>query len=291
MMSYCNCDNNIDYCAACNDLKETAPGIECTGITEEMCNSLQKDTGLNPRLNVLHNNCEDLNDLLDCLLGRQQAELPAYSECDWQEYVNQLINKLHTIQKAMICSDCGQWKKIHEIEDKLRELEDRLEDICSITSALLDQQPQRYDFPTKYHLVNNGNHHPDRHAGISYRRIDTRDCDGNKMTVEWVAPTIIGYRVENLSSNDVLCTVDKATAKSWGITDNLWNQLTVYSAAFSTGYFLGNGTFGRLMLDVEPDSPNTLKVIYLGASYPDEQGLSTSFSQDNPALRVFTTRG
>ncbi|WP_242586888.1 hypothetical protein [Candidatus Enterococcus ikei] len=271
-----------DYCSACGALKEYAPNFMINGITDKECKSLQNDTGLNSDLKVLHNNCEDLNDLLDCLLGAHQDKLPAVASCDWKEYTDELMTNLQNMQKAMICSECGQWKKIHDLEEKVNEL-------CMISNQLVKQQTDHYDFPKHYHLVNNGAHHPDRHAGINYKRIDTKNCDGTQVTIEWIAPTIVGYNVTNLSSGDVIASVDKKTAQSWGITENIWYQLTVYSASFSAGYFLGNGTFGRFLLDVSPERPNTLELIYLGASYPNTQNLSTSLSQDNPALRTFVT--
>ncbi|MGL4695173.1 hypothetical protein [Enterococcus larvae] len=108
-----------DYCSACEGLKEYAPNFVVNGITDKECNSLQNDTGLNPDLAPKHNNCQDMNDMLDCLVGTLQDKLPAYDVCDWKEYMDQLMTNLYNMQKALICSDCGQWKKIHEIEDIL----------------------------------------------------------------------------------------------------------------------------------------------------------------------------
>ena len=108
-----------NYCSACENLKEYATNFVVNGITDKECGSLKNDTGLNPELAVLHNSCEDLNDLLNCLIGAQQDKLPAFDVCDWKEFMNELLSNMYNMQKAMICSECGQWSKIHEIEDIL----------------------------------------------------------------------------------------------------------------------------------------------------------------------------
>lgn len=129
-----------DYCTACGVLKEYAPNFVKNGITDKECKSLQKDTGLNPDLKELHKNCEDLNDMLDCLLNSLQDKLPAYSVCDWKAYMKELTNNLHTIQKSMICSECGQWAKLHEIEDSLNKLWAKMAKVEAALDALAAQK-------------------------------------------------------------------------------------------------------------------------------------------------------
>lgn len=129
-----------DYCTACGALKEYAPNFVKNGITDKECKSLQKDTGLNPGLKELHKNCEDLNDMLDCLLNSLQDKLPAYSVCDWKAYMKELTNNLYTIQKAMICSECGQWIKVHEIEDSINKLWAKMAKVEAALDALAAQK-------------------------------------------------------------------------------------------------------------------------------------------------------
>ncbi|EOH96728.1 hypothetical protein UAW_01893 [Enterococcus haemoperoxidus ATCC BAA-382] len=129
-----------DYCTACGALKEYAPNFVKNGITDKECKSLQKDTGFNPGLKELHKNCEDLNDMLDCLLNSLQDKLPAYSVCDWKAYMKELTNNLYTIQKAMICSECGQWIKVHEIEDSINKLWAKMAKVEAALDALAAQK-------------------------------------------------------------------------------------------------------------------------------------------------------
>ncbi|MBL1227963.1 hypothetical protein IW492_01805 [Enterococcus sp. BWB1-3] len=103
-----------DYCLACENLKEYAPNFVVNGITEKECSSLHNNMGLNPELAVLHENCEDLNDMLDCLIGALQEKLPSYDVCDWKEYTDELMSNIYNLQKAIICSECGLWEALEQ---------------------------------------------------------------------------------------------------------------------------------------------------------------------------------
>ncbi|MCB5954011.1 hypothetical protein [Enterococcus sp. CWB-B31] len=112
-----------ENCSACANLKEYAPNFVANGITDKECQSLQKDTGLNPNLSVLHNNCEDLNDMLACLLGVPKDKLPAFDVCDWKEFMEIYMTNMETFQKAMVCNACGQWAMIWELLKRIEALE------------------------------------------------------------------------------------------------------------------------------------------------------------------------
>lgn len=110
------------------------------GITDKECRSLQKDTGLNPDLAIIHKNCEDLHDLLDCFLRRLQDKLPAYDVCHWKDYLREVTANIYQIQKALICSDCGQWQKIHEIEYSLNQLWAKMAKVEADLDAIASQK-------------------------------------------------------------------------------------------------------------------------------------------------------
>lgn len=108
------------HCEACEDLRQYAQNFLLNGITDKECKSLQENTGLNPNLSgALHKNCEDLNDINDCLMGSLGDELPAYDICDLKEYIDKLMKNQYNINKALICSDCGLWKKIEDLYERL----------------------------------------------------------------------------------------------------------------------------------------------------------------------------
>ncbi|PZL69934.1 hypothetical protein CI088_16940 [Enterococcus plantarum] len=128
-----------DYCAACDNLKEYAANFIINGITEKECNSLKKDTGLNPNLDVLHTNCEDLNDLNDCLIGALKDTLADQNVCDWKAFMDQLMTNLQLMNKAMVCSDCGQWLKTHELETSINKLWEKMAKVEATLDSLAAQ--------------------------------------------------------------------------------------------------------------------------------------------------------
>lgn len=106
---------NLENCSACEDLKTYAPDFVVNGITNATCKSLGNDTGLNPALNPRHNNCQDLQDMSDCLIGALGETLPSYDICDIKDYLGKLTNNLKSMFDALACNECGQWNMIWKL--------------------------------------------------------------------------------------------------------------------------------------------------------------------------------
>lgn len=102
-------------CSACTDLMEYAPIFAQNGVTTEVAASLKNNTGFNPALTVLHDNCSDLNDANDCLIGRLGDEIKAYDVCDWKKFMGKFVPNLYEMLKADIASGCGAWSKIERL--------------------------------------------------------------------------------------------------------------------------------------------------------------------------------
>lgn len=108
------------YCQACEDLREEVPELIANGFDNSMCASLQNDTGL--KASSGNNDCTDLNNLNDCLIGNADEELEDYDVCDWKEFMRMLLPNLWTTLKAIICAICGIWTNIHNLWKTLRSL-------------------------------------------------------------------------------------------------------------------------------------------------------------------------
>lgn len=104
-------NSNVD-CSACTDLKNNAPEFVQNGVTKTVCASLKNNTGLNPRLTTLHDNCEDLDTATDCMIGMMEKEVDSYDICDWKDFMKNFINNLTQMMKAQNCSMCGLWDKV-----------------------------------------------------------------------------------------------------------------------------------------------------------------------------------
>lgn len=108
-------------CAACADLQDYAPEFVLNGVTDTVSASLANDTGFNP--NNSRNDCTDLNDASDCLVGNMDDEIEAYDVCDWKEYMHNLVPNLYNMFKAFSSAICGVWSNIHTLWTKTNKLE------------------------------------------------------------------------------------------------------------------------------------------------------------------------
>ena len=102
-------------CNACADLISDAPEFMARGVTDVVCESLKNNTGLNPTLPVLHDNCEDFEKMNDCLIGKKAIELKAYPLCDWKKFAKDFVQNLYQYLKALNCSLCGIWGLLGKI--------------------------------------------------------------------------------------------------------------------------------------------------------------------------------
>ena len=107
-------------CEACEELRQTDPNLIVNGFSNTECASLKNDTGLVASSG--HDDCEDLNDLNDCLVGNLETEVEKYEVCDWRDFTKMFINNLWTTLKAMICAICGLWTNLHCLRKSLVKL-------------------------------------------------------------------------------------------------------------------------------------------------------------------------
>jgi len=129
----------MGYCKSCEDLKGYAASFLIHGVTDEVCASLRKNTGLNPDLKVLHKNCEDLNDTLNCLLGTLREKLRTVNVCDIKKFVDEMMNNQFAFDKAMLCSHCGQWDEIERLWAEIKRIWNEIEKIWDEIERLAEQ--------------------------------------------------------------------------------------------------------------------------------------------------------
>lgn len=104
-----------DYnCSACSELREDAPNFINYGLTSTEVTSLQNNTGLNPSSG--NDDCTDLNNMNDCLIGNMETEVDAYEVCDWKTFMKKHIANLWTVLKGIIASICGLWTQTERMD-------------------------------------------------------------------------------------------------------------------------------------------------------------------------------
>lgn len=127
-------NSNVD-CSACTELKKNAGEFVERGVTSTVCNSLKNDTGLNPTLTTLHNDCEDLDTATDCMIGMMEKEIDSYDLCDWKDFMKKFINNLTQVLKAIICAICGLWTNVHNLWTKVNCVYNAIKNLVNILNS------------------------------------------------------------------------------------------------------------------------------------------------------------
>lgn len=117
---------NKDVCSACDSLKATSSNFIQKGVTDTICANLKANQGFE---NKGHNNCTDMHDMNDCLLGGLLEKIDTYDVCDTKEAIRDLEKNLISIIDVMICSDCGQWKEIEKLWAEIQKLWNAIRDL------------------------------------------------------------------------------------------------------------------------------------------------------------------
>lgn len=149
-------------CSACEDLRETSTNFVVNGLTDTECTSLQNNTGINPSSG--NDDCTDLNNINDCLIGNMAEEVETYDVCDWKTFMRKFIPNLWTVLKGIICAICGLWTKVDCNTDSINSFDneyvfsDNVQLLNGCTSANTPQNPARlptvtYGVMTGYEMV------------------------------------------------------------------------------------------------------------------------------------------
>lgn len=279
-------------CSACTDLKEFAPDFVQNGVTNTVCNSLKNDTGLNPTLTTLHNDCDDLDTANDCLIGMMDKEIEAYDVCDWKEFMHKFIPNIHQLTKAEICAICGLWTTAHDLNDKtdaLCELIDHQMNPPLVDYAVLplyagQSGGVRVGTATSHveFMADDGTLNPytkhNQGVGIEYASLKTTSCaTGKCVFYEWLQPKIYYTRIkEGTQDGDVLWYATKEQLQSvCDFSDDLWKRYTESNWTWNDSYVYSGasaGKFVRLTIMVNPGGMGTnyIGLVYSGTTYPKE---------------------
>ena len=281
-------------CSACTDLREYAPEFVMNGVTSTVASSLKNDTGLNPRLATLHKNCEDLNDVNDCLIGRKMQELESLDVCDWKEFMSGFGPNLYDTLKAMIQSECGVWERLHAL--------------CILYDSILSPPVHGYcvrENPAVadvgYVALKNGmpvvepipnsELRPDRAntqlIGISYGDYISVSCaTGRCARYVWIAPEMWNFRSTSiLREGDVVWYCPKSEWQALtGMREHEWNSWSQSSWTWTNYDLLGARVkvYWTITVSTEGDYKDCIVLIFNGTSYPNNPPGNNIFGQIPP---------
>lgn len=290
-------------CQACDDLKSSVPNLIVNGMGDAECASLQNDTGLNPSSG--HNDCTDLNNLNDCLVGNMEQELEAYDVCEWKPFMKRFIPNLWTTLKGVVCAICGIWTNIHNLWAKIAEilteinnLWARTRQLCDMITAQIGGKGGKYGvFPRRtfphgkcgFIPTKNGrpalidqhytSHNADEYTGvgIEWGVVEGVDCaSGSKRTVRFWEPYVYGYALNSdIEIGDPLWVVSKSQIQSLipSMDDAWWQAYTDETWTWTTGVFTDGSVRGktiwlRFHVGDAGYSNDYLVLTFAGTSYP-----------------------
>lgn len=263
-------------CGACADLRENAPEFVANGVTENVADSLMVNTGFNPNLEVLHDNCTDLNNANDCLIGLMPKEIEGYDNCDWKAFTKRFLNNLYEVNKAMLASMCGLWTNA--------------ESMCALMGASLVPPTKAYgvlpnmsarnvgSIANNRITMSSGISFEDQGVGIRYAKVKVDACNGSGTKIyEWAEPNLYYALIASgVDDGDVLWYATKADFQNkTGATDYFWQR---YTSQPFTWYdnIIWEGSSSKKFVGLEIKTnpggmgSNYIGLVYRGTSYPND---------------------
>lgn len=282
-------------CEACESIRQTDPNLIVNGIGDTEVASLKNDTGLSASSG--HNDCTDLNNLNDCLIGNQEHELDGYEVCDWKTFMKRLIPNLWTTLKAIISAICGLWTNIHSLWSNINSLNTRTSDMCKLLDQIASPSLLPYGrLPlattssaiarrcgtATSHVVarpNDGTLNPytkdGQNIGIAYASMIVTGCtSGRREMLEWIAPSHYYYKlVSGAQSGDILWKISKTDAQNIiGISDYLWNIFVQSSWTWHESALTPSRQVAWMKITVGENGlgANELGLIFMGCTAPND---------------------
>ena len=283
-------------CQACADLQADSPNLIVNGIGTTEVSSLMNNTGLNPASG--NDDCTDLNNMNDCLIGNLEDEVDAFDVCDWKSFTKNFVNNTWTVLKGIISAICGLWANIKSLLTLVNALSTRVGELCELVNASIAPNGQQYGvFPrnpgiTAAGQIVNKNSRPalidaeetssgaDRFTGVGFRfaRINAFDCStGADISRSYYKPYIWGYKLnKDVEDGDALWVITKSQFLSiTGYGEDWWTTYTNQSWTWTEhrivrGADKGKNVWLRWKVGDAGYSTNYLVMTYVGTSYPSE---------------------
>ena len=100
-----DCDILREYCNDCDELKDESSEFYLNGVTDNVCKSLNDNTGFNKDNG--NDNCHDMHIADSCLIKNLHDLIDAYDVCDWKDFTDMFVTNQYNMNEAMICWLCG----------------------------------------------------------------------------------------------------------------------------------------------------------------------------------------
>lgn len=278
----------IQNCSACSDIRETAPELFVNGLTDDMITSLQNNTGLSTTND--NDDCDDLNNMTDCLIGNMEPEIDSYEVCDWKEYMRNFVPNVWTVLKGIVAAICGLWTRLTTVEEIQSDMCALLDQVsnpalnaygilplatsasaiarrCGTATSNVIMMP---DDSTLNPYTKAG-----QNIGISYASMTIVSCSDPtaQEMLEWIAPSHYYYKLASgIESGAILWKISKTDAQSViGISDYLWNVFVQSSWTWHESALTPSRQIAWMKLTVGENGlgDDELGIVFMGCSAPN----------------------
>ena len=259
-------------CSACEELREDAPNLIVNGLGSTECASLKNNTGLNPSAG--NDDCHDLDNLNDCLIGNMKDEIDAYDVCDWKEFMRKFIDNAWTVFKGIICAICGLWTNISNLNARLKELCDlinanmahpvlpygtnpNISEASQIGGVIANKNGKPILTPLDRSEVASDEAWTQQNVGFRYGKLRSTGCSSGCIRYEWLAPSLYAYRFNidiEPEPGDLLWSIDKASVVGrMGMSQEMWTAREQNPIGWASDWTVGGLGLIGLRLSVEND--------------------------------------
>lgn len=300
-------------CSACDELRENSPNLIVNGLGDTECTSLANNTGLNPSSG--NDDCDDLHNLNDCLIGNMEQEIDAYDVCDWKEFMRKFIENAWTVFKGIICAVCGLWTNIANLLKEINALKSKITDLCNLINAQMSHpvlaygtNPNISDTSQIGGVIANKNGKPivtplarsevasdtawkQQNVGFRYGKLEITGCTSGCIRYEWISPSIYAYRFNadvTPEAGDLIWSIDKASVVGrMGMSSEMWAIREQNPIGWASDWTAGGIGLIGLRLSVEDDR---LCLRYTGVIGTSESNLNgkTINPPTDQAERMYT---
>lgn len=258
--------------------------------------------------------CKDLHELNDGAVSGSAKVFQYAQICDYPKLLPKAFYAIWCMFKNLIAQVCWLTEQVKQIladilaiKKDIDDLQKAYSNLCEIVSNIVTPKLKTILFTptgkverdtewlTQTGTINDANAMRGIGVGIKWAKLERTSCDGKGTGFyEWLAPHVSWMKLKGVRPGDVVGTLTKAELKAQtgdGFSDNLWNQLLLYSSLHTAGLVTKGHVSTEFVIDVDPNYPNEIKLIYWGAESPIGGGTLndslTANSSNQP--RIFIT--
>ena len=242
------------------------------------------------KVKVGYDACAPLQDMNDSKVKGASRVLADTPLCDYPKVFHKVLYSIWCMFKNVIAQICWIitelkriWDEINKIWRAIDEIKDMYRKLCLIVSNMYNPQLKTILFNRTAKastdtgwlgsLISNPAVMKSVGVGINWAILDKPSCDGAPDGFyEWLSPHVSWQKLNGVNPGDLvgyLSKVEIMRQTDNKFTEDLWNQLIVYSSLHTSGFVTKGHVSTEWVIDVTAvDGVECLGLFYWGAESP-----------------------